>query len=62
MEAQTMTITPSAGETIEANGSVCSNVIIGTAVGQSITLIAAEGGAGGVFTPLASHGGFTCTP
>lgn len=62
MEAQTMTISPSTGETIEADGSVCADVRIGAAVGESLTLIAAEGGAGGVFTPIASHGGFTCTP
>lgn len=62
MEAQTITISPSAGETIEADGSVCADVRIGAAVGESLTLVAAEGGAGGVFTPIASHGGFTCTP
>lgn len=62
MEAQTIIISPSAGETIEADGSVCSDVRIGASVGESITLEAAEGGAGGVWVPTASHGGFTCTP
>lgn len=60
--AQTMTISPNTGESIRDNGSTCSDVRIGAAIGESLTLIAATGGSGALWIPLASHGGFTCTP
>lgn len=61
MEAQTMTIDPNAGETIEANGSVCTDVRIGAAIGEALSLQAGEGGSGGVWVPVGGEGGFTCT-
>ena len=58
VEAQTITIAPSAGETIESSGATCGTSVTLTD-GQSVTIEAATGGAGAQYHVIAGVG-FTC--
>ncbi len=60
--AQAMVISPAAGESIRSDGSTCVDIRIGAAIGESLTLVAAVGGSGGMWVPESNFGGLTCTP
>lgn len=49
VEAQTITITPSAGETLFLNGAACATSITGNDTGAWLTIVAVKGGSGGVW-------------
>jgi hypothetical protein len=47
--AQTLTITPGAGETLYLNGAACAVSITSSTVGSSLMVVAATGGAGAIW-------------
>ncbi len=60
--AQTMTISPNTGETIRYDGSTCSTVTLGAAIGESAELRAATGGSGAMWILYTNTGGAVCNP
>lgn len=60
--AQTMTIVPSAGETLVHLGVTCGTSLTSNTVGSTITIRTVVGGSGGVFYTFAPGGTWVCTP
>jgi hypothetical protein len=58
--AQTLTIVPSAGETLYLNGAACGVSITANAVGSTLVIRAAVGGAGGMWVAMGSSTNWTC--
>jgi len=59
--AQLVTVSPSAGETLYLNNDNCVASITMTSIGTSVRIVAAKGGAGGIWVALGdTASGLTC--
>lgn len=58
-ENQTVTVQPSAGETLRFGANTCTT-LTSNAIGSTLTVRAASGGSGGVYMSLGAMGVWTC--
>ena len=60
--AQTITITAAAGESLRFGASTCGTSLTSNTVGSAVTIVAASGGAGGIWMAISATGTWTCNP